>query len=202
MERHQPYQQEPLYQQGFRDGKRKQENKMLLIFLPLVFFAFILGIGFGGSSEDNEQPTTSVAQTIEAGTDEVVKGENSKPTKKEYKKSCKDFSFKDVSRNPDKYKGNLYKVTGEVIQVQESSANRDGEKSVDLRINVTKNKYDYWEDTIYISYTLPSGADRILEDDIITVYGECNGSYTYKSIVGSSVTLPKITAKYIELKSE
>lgn len=116
-----------------------------------------------------------------------------------FTESCTTIDFDTLSRNPDKYKGNNYKFTGEVIQVSESWGD-----TVNLRINVTKKSYEYldgeyWEDTIYATVEIPEGEDRILEDDIITIWGTCDGLYSYTSILGSSVSLPKIDIKYYQI---
>ena len=39
---------------------------------------------------------------------------------------------------------------------------------------------------------------RILEDDIITIYGTANGLKTYKTILGASVTIPEVSIDKIE----
>ncbi len=119
---------------------------------------------------------------------------------KEFKESCGTIDFETLSRNPDKYKGNNYKFTGQVIQVIESTWG----DTVDLRINVTKEEFEYiddvmWTDTIYATVEIPEGEDRILEDDIITIYGTCDGMYTYESVLGGSISLPKISIKYYTL---
>ena len=40
---------------------------------------------------------------------------------------------------------------------------------------------------------------KILDDDIITVYGECIGDYTYETVMGASVTLPWLNADIIDM---
>ena len=125
--------------------------------------------------------------------------EEQQQEKQKFIDNCTTIDFDTLSRNPDKYKGNNYVFTGEVIQVSESWGD-----TVDLRINVTKKSYEYiddeyWEDTIYATVEIPDGADRILEDDIITIWGTCDGLYSYTSILGSSVSLPKIDIKYYEI---
>ncbi|MGN1169484.1 MAG: hypothetical protein ACI4RB_05120 [Acutalibacteraceae bacterium] len=74
-----------------------------------------------------------------------------------------------------------------------------GNTVYDLRINVTKGEY-FWEDTIYATVVIDSGDDRILEDDIITIWGTCEGLYTYESVLGSSVSLPKIKVEYYAIQ--
>lgn len=131
---------------------------------------------------------------------EKEQSEKDEKSEAEFKNSCSTIDYDTISRNPDKYKGNNYKFTGEVIQVQESSWSN----TVELRVNITKHTYEYidgeyYEDPIYCTVEIPDGADRILDDDIITFWGTCDGLYTYTSILGSSVSVPKIDIKYYEI---
>ncbi len=159
---------------------------------------------YSSRAEETTVPVTEEETTVEPTTEEPTTQEPTKDpaqAEQEFKDDCSTISFEDLSRNPDKYKGNKYKFTGEVIQVSEGWFD-----TVDLRINVTKNEYEYiddvfWTDTIYATIVIPEGEDRILEDDVITFWGTCDGAYTYTSILGSSVTLPKIDIEYYELNN-
>ncbi|MCH5297620.1 MAG: zinc-ribbon domain-containing protein [Ruminococcus sp.] len=169
--------------------------------------------GNNAAKTDSKQAVTNVVEettkeeiTAEPTTEKPTEPPTEKPTEdptkleNEFKDSCDTIDFKTLSRNPDKYKGNNYKFTGEVIQVQESSWG----DTVDLRINITKEEFEYiddvmWTDTIYATVEIPDGEDKILEDDILTFWGTCEGNYTYTSVLGSSVSLPKISIKYFEL---
>ena len=76
--------------------------------------------------------------------------------------------------------------------------------TVTLRINVTKETYEYiddvyYTDTVYCTVKIPDGDDRILDDDIITFWGTCEGMYSYISVLGSSISLPKIDIQYFEI---
>lgn len=84
------------------------------------------------------------------------------------------------------------KYTGEIIQVLEDGNDRQ------LRVNITKGRYSY-TDTIYVMYTKKEGESRLLEDDIVTLYGKNMGTVSYVSVLGSTVTLPCVYAEYIEL---
>ena len=108
-----------------------------------------------------------------------------------FKESCSWYSFDEVSRNPSAYEGRPAVFRGEVVQVLE-----DG-NYVDLRVNVTDEGY-WWSDTIYVTYRIPDGAPRILEDDVITIYGRMGGLVSYTSIFGETITLPLLEAVYIE----
>ena len=101
-----------------------------------------------------------------------------------------------MARNPDKYKNDSFTFTGEVIQVL------DDDYYTILRINVTPytvGSSTYYEDTIYAKVHLEDGADRILEDDIITFWGSCSGLITYESIFGQQISIPGMCIDYYEI---
>lgn len=113
-------------------------------------------------------------------------------TAKQYKNKCKTISYKKLARTPDKYEGKKFKFTGKIIQVMEA------DYYTCYRIDVTKGEYGIWDDTVYVEYRGNSDK-RFLEDDIVTFYGESGGLYTYESVLGSSITIPSIDAKYMTL---
>lgn len=110
-------------------------------------------------------------------------------SKQDYIDSCKSIKYRDIERNPDKHKGERIKVSGTVIQVSEGWFD-----SVTLRVK--DNNGDIW----YVTYTREEGEDRILEDDKVNVYGKSDGVETYTTILGGSVTIPSIEAKYIDIR--
>lgn len=125
--------------------------------------------------------------------------EQKKEDKKNFIKACKTYSYKDIFRNAEKYEGKQAKFTGEVIQVM------DVDGGSIMRVNVTKDEYGYYDDTIYVEWADedknndPAAEKRFIEDDIITIYGELGGTETYESTMGGNVTIPKLYAKYIKL---
>lgn len=117
--------------------------------------------------------------------------------KNDYKSKCKEYTYEKIARNPNKVKGKYAKFTGKVIQVMEE------DNSIGLRVDITKSEYGFYSDTIYVTYTRKNkNEDKILEDDIITIYGKLAGTETYTSVLGAEVTLPKINAEYIELNKK
>ena len=129
--------------------------------------------------------------------DKKAEKEKAKKAKKDYLASCKTYKYKDIARNPDKYEGKNAKFKGKVVQVME------GDYYTVLRVNVTKGKYGIYSDTVYVIY-IPkdSKESRILEDDIVTLYGELGGIETYETVMGASVSIPKMYAKYITINSK
>lgn len=118
--------------------------------------------------------------------------------KDEYKKTCREIGYEELARNPESYKYDHFTFTGEVIQVYE-----DGMDTI-LRINVTPYTIGdtvLYQDTIYAEVYIPSGADRILKEDIITVWGQCSGLITYESIFGQQISIPGLDIEYYEIVS-
>ena len=112
-------------------------------------------------------------------------------TEEDYKAQCQSISYEELARNGDKHKGEKMKFTGKVIQVNDIS----GGKGAQMRI-ATKGNYD---NVILLGYAYKEGQGRYLEGDRVTVYGECNGLYTYESVTGASITVPSCNAEYIDI---
>ena len=108
-------------------------------------------------------------------------------SKADYIAECKTVDYSDVARNPGNYNGSLVKFSGKVIQESEGWFN-----SLTLRVEDGDN---IW----YVTYTMSDGESRILEDDKITVYGECSGVTSYKTVLGSTVTIPSVKMKYYSI---
>ena len=152
----------------------------------------VVGIAILSSTSEDESSTTPSSTTPAVTT---TAPETSAVTKapqiseEDYKDSCETYTYNELARTPDAYKNEKICLTGEVIQVVEEG------KRVDLRINMN-GEYDH---TIYITYTLKDGESRILDGDTVTVYGTFEGLYTYESVLGASITIPLVDAKYIEM---
>ncbi len=166
-------------------------------FWVIIVFAIIVLVAESGESDSSS--TSSQTSNTQSISENSVEESSSEPelTYEEEIATYSEIDFETLSRNPDKHKGEKFKFTGQVIQAQEPTFGN----TVELRINVTKETYEYiddvtWTDTIYATVEIPDGEDRILEDDIITFYGECDGLYSYTSVLGAKVSLPKIVIKY------
>lgn len=124
-------------------------------------------------------------------------------SKDDFIKECQPYTYKEIARNPDNYKGKSAMFEGKVVQTMES-----GDKVV-MRVDVTKEANEYasggylYSDTVYVEYTRKSDKEsRILEDDIINMYGTLNGTKSYDSVLGGKITLPYVIAEYIDVISD
>ncbi len=164
--------------------KKKKKGRIFLIILLVLVVGFV-ALMMGGDDG-------STALTTDVNGDAVINGEVI--SQKDFKKSCSEVAYEDLARNPDNYKGQNLMFTGEVIQCEQSYGT-----SYYARVNVTLNEFDYYEDTIYVTFEIPEGTDKILEEDIVKLYGVCQGAETYTSIFGEEITIPSLEAIYVEL---
>ncbi len=114
----------------------------------------------------------------------------------DYKSSCAKYKYKDVLRNPEKYTGKRAYWFGEIVQVVSKSS-----VGSTFRINVSCTKYKYMSgyscpDTIYVTYY---GSDSFIEDDMVKMWGTMNGTKTYETVLGASLTIPQFNAEYMTL---
>ncbi|MCI9261284.1 hypothetical protein [uncultured Adlercreutzia sp.] len=103
--------------------------------------------------------------------------------------SYKSVKYEKIARNPDDYVGKKIKFSGTVLQVIE------GEEENMIRLG-TKDTYD---DVVIVGYDPALKKERILEDDVVTVYGDCVGLYSYEATLGQTITLPALFAAEITI---
>ncbi len=116
-----------------------------------------------------------------------------------YKNSCSSYTYKEIFRNPEDYLGKKIKITGEVIQVMEQKDS--GKDYWLLRVNMTKDEWGYYDDTVMVWVEKSVVKGRIIEDDIFTFYGQILEPTTYTTVLGADQTVPTVLAQYATLVS-
>lgn len=158
-----------------------------------------------GSSNDVDDWVVKSSKTLKAGKTAKVKiiYENASTTlsvkctsktkaqkKAEYKQKCKTVGYKSVARNPEKYEGKKIKISGKVLQVSEG----------DYGINTLRVATSGGYDNVYlVSYDSSDLSQNIIEDDQVTIWGECTGTTSYTTVMGASLTIPSMDAKYFSI---
>ncbi len=108
------------------------------------------------------------------------------------------ITYEDLARKPDQYKGTLVCFKGRVVQVLDSSSN------VTIRL-ATKNEqyFGYQGDVLYctISKDFLNGG-RLLEDDIITIYGKADGIKEYTAILGNTIQIPSVVVRIVDIEKK
>ncbi len=163
---------------------------ILLVFLS----AFIAGM-FSGMSGDNYKYCSDnfPGTTYDPSSKMCEHYPTPTPTLsiEQIKSQARSISFASLMRNSDEYTNSLVYFRGSVVQVQ----NIDGNNYY-LRINTKPDPYlGYMDDTIYVDYT----GNRLLEDDIVDVWGRFVGLKSYTAVLGNEITLPEINALHVEM---
>ena len=143
------------------------------LFLLVIVFA---GLSINKGSNTNRESAEEAALSLE-----------------QVKAQAREIPYESLARNPDQYTGAIIFLRGKVLQVLEHG---DG---IDLRIDVTPGSYGLWKDTVFVEYQKRSANEgRILEDDIVKVWGKFTGIISYKAIMNNTVQIPGISARAIE----
>ena len=118
-----------------------------------------------------------------------------------YKAQCRQMDYKELFRYPDKYKGTKVMVKVRVAQIV--SANFSGSRKA-WRAYTDNSGYGFYADDEYYMLDKRGGdAVKILEDDIITVYGEFTGlEKITRALTSTTDELPRIEVKYADLVDE
>lgn len=116
-------------------------------------------------------------------------------SEKDYKTACNEIEYSELARSANKYKGSKVKFEGEIQQIVYDSENGESE----YLIHVTKDDLGLWSDSIYVYYANKSDS-KFIEDDIVAIYGEASGEESYTSVLGQNITIPAVTAAYMELE--
>ena len=98
--------------------------------------------------------------------------------------------YEDIERNPDNYASHIEcYITGTIVQVVE-----EDDYSVEYRVE-TENGYVYvfWYDAEELR------GSRLLEDDVVTIYGTTSGLTTYTTVLGVEKQVPELTVFFIDL---
>lgn len=108
-----------------------------------------------------------------------------------------DISYDDLARFSENYVGEYVYYRGEVVQVGES-----GKFDTILRVNVTEGEWGFWTDTIFVDWKRAPDDVRVLEDDIVGVWGQVLGRKEYTSLFGQQIIIPWVKAVVVEVEGK
>lgn len=118
-----------------------------------------------------------------------------------YKELCAEVDYKDLCRYPDKYSHQRIKVKVKIQQVMDSSL-FSSEKA--YRMMTDNDGYGlYLDDEYYVIDERDSGAVKLLEDDIVVIYGKFGGmKKVTRALTWTTDEVPSIEMKYAEIVKE
>ncbi len=100
-----------------------------------------------------------------------------------------DLSYNTIARDSESYKDQKVKFRGEVLQEGEVD-----DTTHYIRFAVDSN----YNTVMFVTYSIDLVSARILEDDVLTIYGTVVGDYSYQAVMGNEITLPWINADIID----
>lgn len=181
-----------------RDGRKKTCAIIAIIISTIWIFIGATVIGSGNGNENAEkQNTTGKTEESKIETEtEKVTGEP-EISREDFIASCEEIDYKTLARNPDDYVGNHIKLTVKISQIIQGGFLDDGE----YYRGYTDDEYGFWAGDEYLISDGRKEKDiKILQDDIIEVYGEFSGTRTMeRALTGTKEDVLCVEAVYIEL---
>lgn len=166
--------------------------------IVLIVLSAIGGSGSGSDSSASSSKSTSKASTSTASSVASVVPEISED---DYKAECQTVDYKELCRYPEKYEGTKIVVKVKVSQIID--ANFSGSEKA-WRTYTDNSGYGFYADDEYYMLDKRGGdAVKILDDDIITVYGEFTGlEKITRALTSTTDELPRVEVKYADLVEE
>lgn len=109
-----------------------------------------------------------------------------------YKENCQTINYNELSRTPDKYKGQYVKYRCYIKQIVSEASSSEYYSTYRAATSGTYSDY------IYLCIDNYGTGVRILEGDWIIVYGVFSELSTFETILGGTTTMPKIIVDYYE----
>lgn len=166
----------------------------------IVIIVLIVLSAIGGSSSSSDGSASSSTTKARASTASSV-ASVPEISEDDYKAECQTVDYKDLCRYPEKYEGTKIVVKVKVSQIID--ANFSGSEKA-WRTYTDNSGYGFYADDEYYMLDKRGGdAVKILEDDIITVYGEFTGlEKITRALTSTTDELPRIDVKYADLVEE
>ncbi|EOV2447582.1 hypothetical protein ACOMOD_000390 [Enterococcus faecalis] len=184
----------------------KMRSKQILLFSTIVVVLGIV-IGIAAPSTNNDQKNTlTTSSTISDTGSELSDSTNSITSSFDLESSLPssenkeidinqystEITYDELARNPEQNKGKKIILSGTIIQVIE------GKDYSQYRLAVNDN-YDH---IVFIEIPKSLLSSRILENDIIKIYGQSYGTIDYESTLSGNITVPAITVDKFEISGQ
>lgn len=176
------------------DGNFESRNYILIIQLDEINASATV-FSTSGEKITKEIVVKRSAESKEKLNNDKIKQQKEEEAKKQAEEQAKadeknpatypELPYDEMARNGNNHKGEKLKITGKVRQVMDGD---DG--TATLRVATSANGYD----DMYL-VQIPSSEwnnHRLLEDDVVSFYGNVYGLYTYDSTLGGKITVPAL----------
>lgn len=182
-------------------GKNKPPIYKRWWFIAIIVLIVLSAIGGSGSSSDSSASSSKATSKASASTASSVASVVPEISEDDYKAECQTVDYKELCRYPEKYEGTKIVVKVKVSQIID--ANFSGSEKA-WQTYTDNSGYGFYADDEYYMLDKRGGdAVKILEDDIITVYGEFTGlEKITRALTSTTDELPRIEVKYADLANE
>lgn len=182
-------------------GKNKPPIYKRWWFIAIIVLIVLSAIGGSGSSSDGSASSSKSTSKASASTASSVASVVPEISEDDYKAECQTVDYKELCRYPEKYEGTKIVVKVKVSQIID--ANFSGSEKA-WRTYTDNSGYGFYADDEYYMLDKRGGdAVKILNDDIITVYGEFTGlEKITRALTSTTDELPRIEVKYADLVDE
>lgn len=182
-------------------GKNKPPIYKRWWFIAIIVLIVLSAIGGSGSSSDSSASGSKATSKASASTASSVASVVPEISEDDYKAECQTVDYKELCRYPEKYEGTKIVVKVKVSQIID--ANFSGSEKA-WRTYTDNSGYGFYADDEYYMLDKRGGdAVKILDDDIITVYGEFTGlEKITRALTSTTDELPRIEVKYADLVDE
>lgn len=182
-------------------GKNKPPIYKRWWFIAIIVLIVLSAIGGSGSSSDGSASSSKATSKASASIASSVASVAPEISEDDYKAECQTVDYKELCRYPEKYEGTKIVVKVKVSQIID--ANFSGSEKA-WRTYTDNSGYGFYADDEYYMLDKRGGdAVKILDDDIITVYGEFTGlEKITRALTSTTDELPRIEVKYADLVDE
>jgi RNA polymerase subunit RPABC4/transcription elongation factor Spt4 len=182
-------------------GKNKPPIYKRWWFIAIIVLIVLSAIGGSGSSSDGSASSSKSTSKASASTASSVASVVPEISEDDYKAECQTVDYKELCRYPEKYEGTKIVVKVKVSQIID--ANFSGSEKA-WRTYTDNSGYGFYADDEYYMLDKRGGdAVKILDDDIIVVYGEFTGlEKITRALTSTTDELPRIEVKYADLANE
>lgn len=182
-------------------GKNKPPIYKRWWFIAIIVLIVLSAIGGSGSGSDSSASSSKATSKASESTASSVASVVPEISEDDYKAECQTVDYKELCRYPEKYEGAKIVVKVKVSQIID--ANFSGSEKA-WRTYTDNSGYGIYADDEYYMLDKRGGdAVKILDDDIITVYGEFTGlEKITRALTSTTDELPRIEVKYADLVEE
>lgn len=199
-------------------GKNKPPIYKRWWFIAIIVLVILYAIGSSGSSSSSsssssvasssktESSASSVAVSNTAASESASSTAVSAPSEPEisedeYKAACETIKYKDLCRYPDQYVGTKISITVKVQQIMDASW-LSNEKA--WRVQTDNDGYGfYMDDEYYALDKRSSDSVKILQDDVVTIYGEFTGmTQITRALTNTQDEIPCVDVHFVDIIDE